>query len=161
MIRPQASALVILGLVLSVGCGGDSKIAPVSGRVLVNGEPKAGLIVVFQPIGSKSNPNPGKGSSGKTDADGRFTLSVDDRTSGAVVGEHKVAIFTALSDRELRANPETGSADGAPPGPRETIPPRYNDLTELKFTVPKEGTDKADFDLKTDAPTKGKGKSKS
>ena len=153
MTRLGAVVFVGLAVGLSAGCGGNSKYAPVSGQVLVDGKPREGLVVVFQPIGSQENPNPGKGSSARTDAQGRFTLSVDENTPGAIVGNHKVAIFTALSDKELRGptgdEAEVGSPDGAAPGPKETIPPRYNDMTELTFTVPEGGTDTANFDLKT------------
>lgn len=157
MTRLKASAFLGLVVVLVAGCGGDPKYAAVSGRVLVDGKPREGLVVMFQPIGSKENPNPGKGSAGRTDADGRFTLSVDDSTSGAVIGQHKVAIFTPLSENELRSDPEIGSDDGAPPGPKETIPPKYNDMTELTFTVPPEGSDQANFDLQTTPTKRGPG----
>lgn len=150
MVRFKASVFLILAFALcAVGCG-NSKHAPVSGRVLVDGKPKKDLIVLFQPIGSDENPNPGKGSSGRTDEDGRYTLTVDDNTSGAVVGKHRVAIFTALADSELRIDEETGSEDGAPPPKsKETIPPKYNDMTELTYEVAPAGTDQANFDLKT------------
>jgi hypothetical protein len=151
MVRFKAPAFLLMLVVIpgAAGCG-DSKHAPVSGRVLVDGKPKKDLIVLFQPIGSDENPNPGKGSSGRTDEDGRYTLTVDDSTSGAVVGKHRVAIFTALADSELRIDPETGSEDGAaPPKSKESIPPKYNDMTELTYEVSPEGTDRANFDLKT------------
>ena len=150
MIRTKVSALAIaVVLVIALGCSGEGKYVPVSGQVLVDGKPRKGLVVMFQPVGNEANPNPGKGSAGRTDAEGRFTLSVDDDTSGAVAGKHKVAIFTALSDDQLRIDPEIGSEDGAPAGPVETIPPKYNDMSELTFEVPEEGTDQAKFDLKT------------
>ena len=87
MVRFKASAFLAMAVALwCAGCS-DSKNVPVSGRVLVDGKPKKDLIVLFQPIGGEGNPNPGKGSSGRTDVDGRYTLSVDDKTSGAVVGK--------------------------------------------------------------------------
>ncbi len=149
MVRFKASAFLVLAVALwCTGCS-DSKNVPVSGRVLVDGKPRKDLIVLFQPIGSDENPNPGKGSSGRTDEDGRYTLSVDESTPGAVAGKHRVAIFTALTDQELRIDPELGSEDGAPPPTKESIPPRYNDTTELTFEVGPEGTDQANFDRKT------------
>lgn len=147
---------MLLGL---AGCGDSGPpIAPVSGTVYVNGQPKGGLHVVFQPMGSRENPNPGRGSTGKTDENGRYELRYDGtERKGAVVGKHRVAIATAEADAGDRFDPETGSPDGEMPAPKETIPAKYNDRTELTFEVPKEGTDKADFKL--DVPklkTKGR-----
>lgn len=132
-----------------IGCGGGEKVAPVSGRVLVDGKPMANLVVVFQPLGSQDNPNPGRGSAGLTDADGRFKLTYDNKEPGAIIGKHKVAIFTKLTDEELRSDPETGSEDGAVPKNvrREVIPPKYNDMTTLTFEVPAGGSDQANFEL--------------
>jgi hypothetical protein len=149
---PTAMAI----LFISIGGCSDNKLAPVSGRVLVDGEPIANLVVLFQPMGSASNPNPGKGSAGRTDKDGRFTLEQDAGVPGAVVGKHKVAIFTALTDRELKINTETGSEDGAPAGPKEIIPPKYNDQTELTFEVTSAGTTEANFNLVSNRKKKTK-----
>lgn len=133
----------------AAGCGGGPKTAPVSGTVLVDGKPMANLAVVFQPIGSKANENPGRGSYGTTDSNGKYTLFVDG-ASGAVVGKHKVAIFTNLSKDQLTSTPaDTGSTDGEEPASAEIIPPKYNDMTELTFDVPPGGTDKADFKVES------------
>jgi hypothetical protein len=81
-----------------VGCG-DSRPArvPISGQVLIDGEPlKFGVIRFI--------PDDGRPSSGNLDANGRFTLSCFDDDDGAVLGHHKVAIFAneALDDRRTR-----------------------------------------------------------
>lgn len=154
----MARVLLFFALIITVvGCSNDSgDIAPVSGRVLVDGEPKAGLVVMFQPIGSTDNPNPGYGSAGLTDADGRFTLALanDPDTEGAVVGKHRVAIFTAdpAAGQKTGNEEEVGSPDGAPPPPKETIPLKYNDETGLTFDVPADGTDQANFDIESINP---------
>lgn len=135
-------------LVVAAGCDKGPKVAPVSGTVYVNGKPKAGLHVTFQPLGSESNPNPGRGSHAITDAEGRYSLKYDGADPGAVVGKHRVAISTVLEGEGENYDPETGSPDGEPvKGGSETIPPKYNDETELTFDVPPGGTDKADFKL--------------
>ena len=57
------------------GCAdAGPKYAPVSGRVTLNGEPLAGVSVDFQPVAAGKDADPGPGSTGKTDKDGRFTL---------------------------------------------------------------------------------------
>src|SRR5262249_34965527 len=92
--RPMRYRLALLALALpAVGCGGGPKVAPVSGRVTLDGQPLAGASVNFQPLSDGNNLNPGPGSYGKTDADGRYSLRVvvDDRP-GAFVGKHRVEI---------------------------------------------------------------------
>jgi hypothetical protein len=135
-------------LMIAAGCGGGVQVVPVSGTVYLDGKPKAGLHVTFQPLGSKATPNPGRGSHGITDADGKYTLTYDGTRPGAVVGEHKVAICTVLEGEGENVDPETGSADGTPvKGGQEIIPVKYNDRTILTFDVPRGGTDKANFEL--------------
>jgi hypothetical protein len=135
-------------LTMLAGCGGSTNEALVSGTITVNGKPAPGLHVSFQPIGSKDNPNPGRGSTGQTDAKGRYTLRIDGQRDGAVVAEHRVAISTVLKGEGAKFDPETGTPDGWVPPTKERIPAEYNDYTTLRFTVPAAGTDKADFDLK-------------
>src|SRR5262249_24396048 len=79
---------------VAAGCGkGENETASVSGRVTLNGQPVAKVAVMFQPIAPEGNLNPGPGSYGVTDSDGRYTLKlIGKETSGAVVGKHKVRI---------------------------------------------------------------------
>jgi hypothetical protein len=115
----------------------------------MDGNPLPNVHVQFQPIGTKENPNPGRGSYGATDAEGKYRLRIDGERDGAVVAKHRVAISTILPGEGVNFDPETGSPDGAPPGGRERIPARYNDQTELTFDVPASGTVQADFQLKS------------
>lgn len=143
-------ALLLLGLLaLVAGCGDGTKVVPVSGTVYVDGKPKAGLHVNFQPMATKDNINPGRGSHGITDAEGKYVLKYDgtDR-EGAVVGKHRVAISTVMPGEGQNFDPETGSPDGVPQkGAVETIPIKYNDKTELTIDVPTGGKKDADFRL--------------
>ena len=135
---------VTLAAALIVGCGpAGPRIAPVSGTVTMDGKPLANAGILFQPIGSAENPNPGRGSAGVTDANGRFALKIDGEIDGAVVARHRVCISSV---KKSAIDPETGSEDGAP-AEREMIPPQYNFTSKLEFDVPPEGTDKADFQL--------------
>jgi len=133
-------------LILAAGCSKDvgPKVVQVSGRVTLDGQPLAKARVEFQPIGSTDNPNPGAGSFGITDADGRYTLTLmaSPPRPGAVVATHRVVI---------RAKPPAGATDEASTGkaPGEPVPAKYNTDSALKFPVPSGGTDKADFELKT------------
>jgi hypothetical protein len=76
------------------------------------------------------------GSYSATDAEGRFTLVGLKGKQGAAVGPHRVAI-------RKPKNPRREDGGG------EMVPARYNLDTELTFVVPPEGTDQANFDLKS------------
>ncbi|HYH66326.1 MAG TPA: hypothetical protein VD866_16660 [Urbifossiella sp.] len=142
-------------LVAAAGCGGDGpKYVRVSGYVKVDGQPYKGAVVSFQPVGGKDNANPGRGSSGLTDANGRYSLLVDDGTTGAVVGTHKVRIQTKRDDPAAFYDPEVGSPDKGGPvvvkkgGKVDPIPSDwYSDVGGKDFDVPPGGTEEANFDI--------------
>ena len=141
-------AVLIVGLLLT-GCSeNEFKLVDVSGRITKNGQPLPNVRVVFQPIGE----NPGPGSAGTTDADGRYSLVVSSQHfsgKGAVIGKHRVTIGTVLpGEGDKPTDPSVGSPDGAPLAGKELIPTKYNQNSELTFEVPKGGTEKADFDLR-------------
>jgi hypothetical protein len=121
------------------GCGSSESysVAPVSGQVKVDGKPLQNGYVIFSPVAQKGNPNPGPGSSGFTDQEGRYTLTIEGKgTNGAVVGKHKVMIDLKVQD------------DPADDRPKKILhlPARYHGRnTKLEFTVPSSGTDHADF----------------
>jgi hypothetical protein len=148
-------AVAAAGLTLA-GCGGGGpKYVPVSGVVTLNGKPYGKAVVSFQPLSTPGNPNPGRGSTSYTDANGRFVLKSDDGRNGAVVGKHRVQIQTRR-DTMTEFNPETGSPDGGPARPKGEIDPIplewYGETSKKEFEVPPEGTDKADFNIVTKRP---------
>jgi hypothetical protein len=118
------------------GCGGGEsyEFVPVSGRVTLGGEPVANARVSFQPASGQTNPGPG--SSGVTDADGRYTLqaATPAREQGALVGKHVVTISTASEPSDDAA----GASSGLPP---------QAGSGSLTFDVPPGGSQAADFDL--------------
>src|SRR5262245_50480270 len=129
--------MALLALVGALGCGGQ--YVPVSGQVTLDGVPLADAYVTFQPLGSPGNPEPGRGSYGKTDSDGRYTLRVvgDDRP-GAVPGTHMVSISAYRGEKP---EPTEERVAGVP----NIVPERYNTETGLRFAVPPGGTQSADF----------------
>jgi hypothetical protein len=138
------SILAALAL-LAGGCSrGPYQVAPVSGRITLNGKPVPSAAVLFQPVAPEGNINPGPGSTGITDADGRYTLTLTrlDGAKGAVVGKHKVRI-AAHDD-----TPQDPS-DDRPRRPKKQlvkIPAKYNQIEALlEFDVPAKGTTSADF----------------
>lgn len=128
------------GLAVIAGCGGDSgpEGVPVSGVVTLNGEPLEGADINFlhekHPVGMI------------TGKEGKYRIPIP-----VVPGEYKVTISKL---KGLENIPE-GLAIGTVPGDKnhpETLPPHYSNpqLTKLKFTVPEQGTEFANFDLVTD-----------
>src|SRR4051812_39027407 len=78
-----------LSLLLSavVGCSkGGPQIAPVHGRVTLDGQPLVNADIEFQPEGAQ------RASKGRTDADGRYELAYKRGQMGAIVGPQTVRI---------------------------------------------------------------------
>lgn len=70
------------------GCGdGRPARVPVSGRVLIDGQPLKHGYVRFTPGNSRA-------STGQLDSDGRFTLACFEPGDGAVLGTHKVSVMS-------------------------------------------------------------------
>jgi hypothetical protein len=134
--RPGALCAALL--VFAAGCG-EARIVPVSGRVTLGGRPVANAMVIFQPFSKERNPGPG--SQGKTDGDGRFTLQLmTGARKGALVGPHKVSITAYEGD----VVPSSGSDMVFR---KRVIPSEYNVNSKLTFIVPAGGTTEANFDL--------------
>ena len=69
-----------------IGCGdGRPDRVPVAGQVLIDGQPLKYGFVQFLPAS-------GRMSSGRLDANGRFTLGCYTRDDGALLGQHRVAV---------------------------------------------------------------------
>jgi hypothetical protein len=137
----------------AAGCGGGKvSYAPVSGRVTMDGKPLANVHVQYQPMASEGNNNPGPGSYGATDADGRYTLKISSQQvqgDGAVIGKHRVSIGTILEgEGKIPTDRSLGSEDGTPLAGKEIIPERYNQNSTLTMDVPAGGRTDANFDLK-------------
>ena len=132
---------VFLALLSAGGCG--SEFVPVSGRVTQGGKPVSGAVVTFQPGGKRGAPPPSAtGSIGHTDEDGRYTLRViaPDKP-GAIAGEHSVTISVPKTDGK------TGASKAAP-AKTKTLSKEWQDGSK-RFTVPKDGTDAANFELES------------
>ncbi len=110
-----------------VGCGKTgADIAPVTGRITLDGKPLEKADVVFQPEGSKPP------SSARTDTDGRYQLVYKRGVMGGAIGSNTVRITISS---EVVANPPS-------------IPARYNTASELTKEV-KSGQNEFNFDLTT------------
>jgi len=79
---------MVLALLALAGCGPKYQVAEVNGRVTLDGEPLDMVRVEFL---STTGPR----STGETDANGRFSLTLDapKPQKGAIVGSHKVVLL--------------------------------------------------------------------
>ena len=138
-------ALFVCFILSIVGCGGSEyPLAPVSGRVTLDGQPLHGININFQPIATdpKNNPLSGPGSYARTDSDGRYALKTADHADleGAVVGNHVVRMIVPKGS-DFEKDDDLPSEQ-----PKITLPIHAIDGS-LKFEVPAEGSDAANFDL--------------
>ena len=139
------ASLLLAALSLGSGCSSGG-VAPVSGRVTLDGQPLAGAHVSFQPQegGGDSGSGAGSGSYGVTAADGTYVLRLaqGDRP-GAVVGKHRVEI------NMRNESDDDSDRHGQPPRLAKVIPARYNLRTELSCDVPPSGKSDANFELQS------------
>lgn len=125
---------------ICLGCGsGGPPLGQVSGTVTLDGEPVTNGLVTFTPEAG------GRGSTGKTDASGKYTLSFVEGP-GALVGTHKVTVTTlkeAAAVEEVSSDSDAymkqamgGSAsDYDNATVTEPIPAKYNTETTLTCEV--------------------------
>jgi len=135
---------VIVGVGFAIGCGGGGtkgpviQTVPVSGNVLLGDKPLSDAAVVFTPVqGTK-----GTGGFGITDADGKFSASVDPTKPGVAPGTYAVTV-TKWAQKD--GSPIPAGKTAADVEAVQVIPDAYSNpsLENPKnvVTVPKEGTE--------------------
>ncbi len=132
---------LLLGIGVLSACS-SSEIAPVSGRVTLNGEPVGPGTVMFMPDSKRGTK--GKAATGHFGEDGTYQLGTHKEDDGALIGHHKVIIRPRSDD-----DAEGGADAEGFVHPRETsIPLKYGNprVPELEFEV-QPGANQADFDL--------------
>jgi predicted small lipoprotein YifL len=138
----RLSLLLPLFLLLAMGCGKKGpKLVPVSGKVLMDGQPLANANVSFQPVAKLPDGTTAPDASATTDAEGRYSLKALEggiSPEGAAPGKYTVRI--TLFDRNATYKVEAMVKQGV-----EKVPAKYNTQSKMEFTVPETGTDKADF----------------
>ena len=88
-VRAVVGGLIVVSL---IGCGtGEPTVYPVTGKVLLDGQPLGEATVVFHPI--DANSAPGRRSlTARTDANGVFRLTTHEPGDGAAAGEYGVTV---------------------------------------------------------------------
>lgn len=134
-LRSVCGLLCFVFCLVLVGCGRSDlpELASVSGTIQMDGKPLADATLKFIPAN-------GRPSTGRTDANGYFTMSYTEDADGVVPGECRVMISTGTAATE--------NEDGEPvPGNPETVPAEYNVDTNLTFVVKPGSSNTADFEL--------------
>ncbi len=140
---PWRWILVFCATMAFTGCGPDYKIVQVSGTITLDGKPLADALILTQPIGSEDNTTPGPGSMARTDADGKFVLEFQhEERSGAAPGRCTVKIKQV--GEEKASSDDTVSRTML----RSRIPADFQQGL-VEYTIPEDGTDSMDFDLKS------------
>jgi hypothetical protein len=127
--RRRSPFCFIATAILLGGCGETGpELAPVTGRITLDGKPLQSASVTFQPDDMKPP------SFGGTDADGRYELMRKRGIVGALVGQHTVRITVS---RAVVANPRR-------------IPERYNSASDLRREVKAGENNEFNFELTSD-----------
>jgi hypothetical protein len=110
------SVFVSATVVCLPGCGSGQKIVPVSGIVLIDGQPLTKGSVQVMPTGHRA-------ATGTIGPDGRFTLTTNDDGDGCVTGTHPVRVI--------------GNENVGPSDIRWLAPKKYSSPEEsgLKVTI--------------------------
>ncbi|MEW4564277.1 carboxypeptidase regulatory-like domain-containing protein [Bremerella sp. JC770] len=130
--RPMPNCLLklLIGLLMLAplsGCGKESNVLPVTGKVTLDGKPLVGATVNFTPVDGPQRTT----ARGTIDEAGQYELRLTSQQKGALLGKHLVQIRFA------------------PTGDNTTmkIPAKFNRKSELYAEVTREGTNSFDFDL--------------
>ncbi|MCE9566952.1 MAG: hypothetical protein K8U57_33540 [Planctomycetes bacterium] len=106
-----ATMIAVVGCL--AGCGGGPKIVPVSGVVLIDGQPLTKGSVQVMPAGFRA-------ASGTIGPDGRFTLTTNEDNDGCVTGTHPVRVV---------GNENVGPSDIRWLAPKKYASPGESDVT--------------------------------
>lgn len=123
--RPRVYLSLVLGALAGCAKSGPS-VAPVHGRVTLDGQPLPDAGVVFKASGMGT-------SGGRTDKDGNYTLIFRRGVMGAPIGMNEVTI---LEDTQVTHRPQR-------------VPARYNESSTLQHEV-NPGDNEINFELTTE-----------
>jgi hypothetical protein len=142
-------SLLLLFLLAPLGCGKGYQVAPVSGRVTLDGKPARNAEVSFVPLADLKVPY----SVARTDDQGKYTLQLARQeigTEGAVVGSHRVIISIDRQNTKMAPMPKSKMAmRDRSEFNKLTAGSEFNGKFVEACTVPPEGKSDANFDLKS------------
>jgi hypothetical protein len=117
-----AACCIFMALAATGGCSRSPyELAPVNGKVTIDGKPLSQAKVMFAPVEVGDSINPGKPAFGLLQGDGSFTLTTYEKNDGAVVGEHWVSIVK-LANKSNKATLVNHPASKEPQFDRLNLP---------------------------------------
>lgn len=121
----RAGLMILLGacLISATGCGRRPTLAPVSGRVTLDGRPLAFGSVMIQPTG-------GPAARGRIQPDGSFTVGTFAPGDGAIVGPATVRVACYEQQR-----PGATAQQGEPTLGKSLIPEKYTQFETSGITT--------------------------
>ena len=137
------SLLFLLVALFVVGCGTGEKvpeIVPVTGTIMMDGQPLDQVKVTFMPNGEAGNQN-ARSSWGETDENGKFVLVYQlpgSERDGASVGAHKVVLRDLIPNRAR-------DEEGGGPLPKRRFLRKYSSATTTDLEANVKAGDAADF----------------
>ena len=98
---------ILIVTILLAGCGPTPpKLVPVTGTVIIDGQPAANIHVMFVPKTVDETVN-APSSNGLTNSEGVFTLKTADNLEGAIPGEHLVTLLDTEEERPAQGETAT------------------------------------------------------
>ncbi|MBN2294795.1 MAG: carboxypeptidase regulatory-like domain-containing protein [Pirellulales bacterium] len=140
-------AIVLLSVAVVVfGCGKDPNLPElhaVTGTVTLDGKPLHNAVVIFYPTGTTR----GTRAYGRTDSEGRYSLTSSKLGEGAPAGSYSVTV-SHLTMPDGSPMPKDKDFDPMTMSYKENLPAQYSQrhATKLTATVP-EGGGEVDFEL--------------
>ncbi len=124
------SVLLFAALLVFAGCGESQEgppLVPVKGQVTIDGKPADAVDVTFIPMEGV----PGNGGSGRTDAQGEYTLKTSDGGEGVPAGKYRVVLHRLLMPDGSPLPLGSNVAPMDSPA-RESLPPEYSSQESSK-----------------------------
>jgi hypothetical protein len=154
MMASRYGLVIAFAVLAIVGCAKDKwtsqrpKVVRASGRVVYNGQPLEGAHVTF------TNPAAKVSAFGRTDADGKFTLTTYEPNDGAVPGSQQVSVSKVklINPLDPAIDRTTTTAKLPKTERRWLIPQRYGSMqtSGLSVDIPESGKDGIVLELQGD-----------
>ena len=146
MLKRHCAVLLLLVAVVVFGCGKDPNLPElhaVTGTVTMDGKPVDDAVVIFYPTGNTR----GTRAHGRTDAQGRYSMTSSKLGEGTPVGSYSVTI-SHLTMPDGSPLPNNEDFDPMTMKFKENMPATYSQrpMSKLKATVP-DGGGEINFEL--------------
>lgn len=143
----QKFSLLML-IVMSVGCGGASLTVPVSGTILLDGQPLKNASLHFVPQTG------GRDATSTSDESGKFVMSTFEPRDGVVKGNYKVVVTPNIAVEETSfesADAAMAAATAAKPPKTasSSFPSAYTRVDQTPLTIEVPAPEPIVFDIKS------------